>query len=398
MIVGQTPTGIITDRHDTGRFDPNFLWVNRRGLDSVNHCTMGEYVEARMNGGSTSHCHGRYRRAAPSTPSIEDRIASSGGVSGATSQTPGAQTFTDDFRSASPAGTGGDAPTAPLTSGAGSVATVDQAQQAQDRRDREAATEAGRRGAADARRDADRIATQAERDRIADANTDQQADASDRLTSAQAAGAAAVAAEAARPPPGMPDVVFTDRLDDLSGERDRIRDERTAILTGQPVPGRAPMSPRTDPCAYDFLDAALNCRCTGYRYDPSVGACTSGGTGGGTSAVDDVLAGRDAGPGFDSRTAQCDAAVQSGADTPASITMNTGGRGGRAELYYETYDIKDRIWVVAGNRQIFDSGCVGAEETIAIDLPFGMPVKVVVQPNCAGTSGTNWNFKLSCPQ
>ena len=47
-------------RHETGQIDPVFLWNNKRKLDSIDHCTMEEYVVARLKKDSISHCAGRY--------------------------------------------------------------------------------------------------------------------------------------------------------------------------------------------------------------------------------------------------------------------------------------------------------------------------------------------------
>lgn len=59
-IIGTAAGGVIESRHETGAFDPVFLWKNRRQLDSINHCTMEEYVVAKLEQKSISHCIGRY--------------------------------------------------------------------------------------------------------------------------------------------------------------------------------------------------------------------------------------------------------------------------------------------------------------------------------------------------
>jgi beta-lactam-binding protein with PASTA domain len=59
-IVGTVVGGVIESRHETGEVDPVFLWTNRRSLDSVDHCTMEEYVVARSRDESIGHCAGRY--------------------------------------------------------------------------------------------------------------------------------------------------------------------------------------------------------------------------------------------------------------------------------------------------------------------------------------------------
>ena len=59
-IIGTAAGGVIESRHETGAFDPVFLWENRRQLDSINHCTMEEYVVAKLEQKSVIHCTGRY--------------------------------------------------------------------------------------------------------------------------------------------------------------------------------------------------------------------------------------------------------------------------------------------------------------------------------------------------
>jgi hypothetical protein len=63
--VGTTADGgIVTAPHETGAFDPHYLWSRpaKRRLDSVNHCTLEEYVLARVEGRATGRCRGRYRK------------------------------------------------------------------------------------------------------------------------------------------------------------------------------------------------------------------------------------------------------------------------------------------------------------------------------------------------
>ncbi len=61
--VGTVPGETLRSSHDEGKpIDPVFLWKNKRSLDSVDHCTMEEYVVAKLNNDdeSISHCKGRY--------------------------------------------------------------------------------------------------------------------------------------------------------------------------------------------------------------------------------------------------------------------------------------------------------------------------------------------------
>jgi len=67
VMVGTTPTGIITGtpgKPDNvgARTSPGYLWSLRKKLDSVNHCTLEEYVVLRLKGKGIGGCRGRYRR------------------------------------------------------------------------------------------------------------------------------------------------------------------------------------------------------------------------------------------------------------------------------------------------------------------------------------------------
>ncbi len=59
-VIGTVRGGVIESRHETGGIDPVYLWTNKRQLDSIDHCTMEEYVVARLKNESVSHCAGRY--------------------------------------------------------------------------------------------------------------------------------------------------------------------------------------------------------------------------------------------------------------------------------------------------------------------------------------------------
>ena len=65
--VGRTTGGVITARgrpDDVGaRSSSEYLWALRNQLDSVDHCTLGEYVTARLDGAGIARCAGRYRGA-----------------------------------------------------------------------------------------------------------------------------------------------------------------------------------------------------------------------------------------------------------------------------------------------------------------------------------------------
>jgi len=65
--LGRAAGGIISGTpgrpDDVGaRTSPEYVWGLRDQLDSVDHCTVGEYVVARLENASTAHCAGRYVR------------------------------------------------------------------------------------------------------------------------------------------------------------------------------------------------------------------------------------------------------------------------------------------------------------------------------------------------
>ena len=59
-IVGRTSGGVIRASHDNASIDPEYLWANMRNLDSIDHCTLGEYVTAKLKKQSMASCKGRY--------------------------------------------------------------------------------------------------------------------------------------------------------------------------------------------------------------------------------------------------------------------------------------------------------------------------------------------------
>lgn len=56
-----------------GKTPAEFAWTLRDALDSIDHCTLGEFVTANLGGGSTDRCRGR-RRPAPSTVVTVERV------------------------------------------------------------------------------------------------------------------------------------------------------------------------------------------------------------------------------------------------------------------------------------------------------------------------------------
>ena len=98
------------------------------------------------------------------------------------------------------------------------------------------------------------------------------------------------------------------------------------------------------------------------------------------------------------RTGNCDDTISQGSDNPETIDIDLGGRQGPGRFEWENYSIKDQMRVYVDGALVHDTGCTGGNGVQAIDVPPGaQSARVEVIPNCAGTTGTAWNFKLICP-
>jgi len=90
----------------------------------------------------------------------------------------------------------------------------------------------------------------------------------------------------------------------------------------------------------------------------------------------------------------------SGGDEGFDETYNAGNGGYTLILTYETYFQKDRIILYnQSNVILFDSGCVRTqgEEVANIPVPAGTTsIRVVVEPNCEGGTGTAWYLRVEC--
>lgn len=96
--------------------------------------------------------------------------------------------------------------------------------------------------------------------------------------------------------------------------------------------------------------------------------------------------------------AQCSSTQNAGGDTPDTRTIELGKSAGTFNFTYETYSQQDRILVRYQGNTLFDTGCVGANGTKTLTYS-GSATQITVQviPNCAGGSGTAWNYSVACP-
>lgn len=98
----------------------------------------------------------------------------------------------------------------------------------------------------------------------------------------------------------------------------------------------------------------------------------------------------------------CNNVTEAGGDEPETHEHELGLTRGEFVFEYETYSIKDQIIVVYEGNWLFNSGCVGTKGYKSTTIQYegnSHKVRVQVFPNCdGGTSGTAWEYKISCPE
>lgn len=96
----------------------------------------------------------------------------------------------------------------------------------------------------------------------------------------------------------------------------------------------------------------------------------------------------------------CDSQFVAGGDIPETHEVELGQSSGTVEFSYNTYSQQDQVIVSYEGSVLFDSGCVGMSETVPLSYSgASTSLTVELQPNCAdpGSSGTSWDFSVSCP-
>lgn len=94
----------------------------------------------------------------------------------------------------------------------------------------------------------------------------------------------------------------------------------------------------------------------------------------------------------------CGTKTEAGGDAPETHMFDLGQTSGTFELIYDTYTQQDRITVTYEGAVLFDSGCVGEAKTRTLNFSGSTSlITVEVDPNCAGGSGTAWEFQVNCP-
>ncbi|CAF1252705.1 unnamed protein product [Adineta ricciae] len=94
---------------------------------------------------------------------------------------------------------------------------------------------------------------------------------------------------------------------------------------------------------------------------------------------------------------QCNEQTVAGNDIPDDRIIEIGKSHTTVTFSYETYVIKDQIEVYYMNKQIFSTGCVGANGKSSFNLDGDeSTLRVNVIPDCAGETGTAWYYSFQC--
>jgi len=95
----------------------------------------------------------------------------------------------------------------------------------------------------------------------------------------------------------------------------------------------------------------------------------------------------------------CNQQNVAGGDAPETRTIELGRTSGTFTFAYNTFSQPDRMVVSYQGRSLFDTGCVGASGSQTLSYSGNATtVTIQVTPNCAGGSGTRWEFTVSCPR
>ncbi|MGZ6143082.1 MAG: InlB B-repeat-containing protein, partial [Myxococcales bacterium] len=95
----------------------------------------------------------------------------------------------------------------------------------------------------------------------------------------------------------------------------------------------------------------------------------------------------------------CGVQQVAGGDAPDTRDIQMGRSSGTFSFSYDTYTQQDDIRVSYQGQTLFDTGCVGASGSPS--LSYGgasSAITVSVSPNCAGGSGTAWDYTVGCPR
>lgn len=79
--------------------------------------------------------------------------------------------------------------------------------------------------------------------------------------------------------------------------------------------------------------------------------------------------------------------------------VNMGQTSGTFDFYYQTYTVPDRMVVEYEGRELFNTGCTGARDTVSLNFAGASSVITVrVTSLCSWGGNTDWDFIVSCPE
>jgi hypothetical protein len=95
---------------------------------------------------------------------------------------------------------------------------------------------------------------------------------------------------------------------------------------------------------------------------------------------------------------RCNDTQKAGGDAPEVHLIDLGVSSGVFRFDYQTFDIKDQIIISQGGRTIYNTDCVGESRSVQVQFNgYTSMIEVRVNPNCAGSTSTAWNFTVHCP-
>jgi hypothetical protein len=95
---------------------------------------------------------------------------------------------------------------------------------------------------------------------------------------------------------------------------------------------------------------------------------------------------------------RCNDTQKAGGDAPEVHQIDLGVTSGVFRFDYQTFDVKDQIIISQGGMTIFNTGCVGESRSVQVQFSgYTTMIEVRVNPNCAGSTSTAWNFTVHCP-
>jgi hypothetical protein len=93
----------------------------------------------------------------------------------------------------------------------------------------------------------------------------------------------------------------------------------------------------------------------------------------------------------------CPLLQDAGGDLAEVHIVDMSQSSGQFNFSWDTMTIKDQIIIEYEGQVLFDTGCVGEDNSKELEINGNSTeITIKVIPNCAGESGTSWDFEVSC--